>query len=497
MTQGCQTKVKEVMNGFNQVAARVYWSLTRVAALLTFFFAFQAVVFAQGLDFLRRNEPPRPPVSRAEMSLSFAPIVRAAAPAVVNVYASQKQSRARNPFEGDPFFERFFGGLAQPERARQSVGSGVIIGKSGLVVTNHHVIEGMSEIKVSLSDRREFEAEIKLRDPKTDLAVLQIKSSEAFPFLELGDSDKLEVGDLVLAIGNPFGVGQTVTQGIVSALARTQVGISDYQFFVQTDAAINPGNSGGALVDMQGRVIGINTAIFSKSGGSHGIGFAIPANMVRAVIENAQSGGGVVRRPWFGASLQPVTSELAETLGLARPVGALVAEVVPGGPADKAGFKRLDVITAVEGTEIDDPDGFGYRFATRSVGGSVKMTLLRGGKKQDVSVALVVAPELPPRNPVSIKANSPFQGVTVVNLSPAVKEEFSISGIDSGIVISEIAPGSAAEQVGFQKGDVLIAINGQRMEDTTALDRITKGRTFVWRVTFNRGGQSFNTVFGG
>ena len=408
---------------------------------------------AQGLDLLRKA-----PASKPEMSLSFAPVVKAAAPAVVNVYASQKMAKARNPFEGDPFFERFFGGLAQPERARQSVGSGVLVAKEGIVVTNHHVVEGMTEIKVALADRREFEAEIKLRDPKTDLAILHIKSPESFPFLELGDSDKLEVGDLVLAIGNPFGVGQTVTQGIVSALARTQVGVSDYQFFIQTDAAINPGNSGGALVDMQGRVIGINTAIFSKSGGSHGIGFAIPANMVRAVIEASKSGGGVIRRPWLGASLQPVTGELAETLGLSRPVGALVAGVTAGSPSDQAGLKKLDVIAAVDGHEIDDPDGFGYRFATRQIGGVTKLTILRGGKKQELSVKLTAAPELPPRSPVNIKSNSPFQGVTVFNISPAVKEELSLSGVDSGVVIAEIEPGSAADQVGFQKGDVIVAL---------------------------------------
>ncbi|KAF0230983.1 MAG: protease [Beijerinckiaceae bacterium] len=450
---------------------------------------------AQGLDSLGLRKAP--PASKADMAMSFAPIVKAAAPAVVNVYASQKQSKARNPFEGDPFFERFFGGLAQPERARQSVGSGVLVAKDGIVITNHHVIEGMSEIKVALSDRREFEAEVKLRDPKTDLAVLHIKSSENFPFLDFGDSDKLEVGDLVLAIGNPFGVGQTVTQGIVSALARTQVGVADYQFFIQTDAAINPGNSGGALVDMQGRVIGINTAIFSKSGGSHGIGFAIPVNMVRAVMESARTGGGIVRRPWFGASLQPVTAELAETLSLARPIGALVAGVVAGGPAEQAGIKRLDVITAVDGVEIDDPDGFGYRFATKQLGGAVKLTLLRAGKKQDVSLKLIAAPETPPRSPVTIKGNSPFQGMTVLNISPAVKEELSISGIESGVVVGDIEAGSAAEQVGFQKGDVIIALNGQRIEETAALDKATKGRTYLWRVTFNRGGQTFTSAFGG
>lgn len=489
--------MKEIMNVIGYVADKVYPLLLRVVPVLGILALAQGGIHAQSLDFLRKSDPARPPVSRTEMALSFAPLVKAAAPAVVNVYASQKQSKARNPFEGDPFFERFFGGLAQPERARQSVGSGVIVAKDGIVITNHHVIEGMTEIKVALSDRREFEAEVRLRDPKTDLAVLKIKSSEAFPFLDLGDSDKLEVGDLVLAIGNPFGVGQTVTQGIVSALARTQVGVSDYQFFIQTDAAINPGNSGGALVDMQGRVIGINTAIFSKSGGSHGIGFAIPANMVRSVMESARTGGGIVRRPWLGASMQPVTSELAETLALSRPVGALVAGVVTGGPADQAGIKRLDVITAVDGGEIDDPDGFGYRFATKQLGGTIKVTLLRAGKKQDVPLKLVPAPELPARNPVTIKTNSPFQGITAVNISPAVKEELSLNGIDSGVVISEIESGSPAEQVGFQKADVIIAINGQRMDETATLEKAMKGRTYVWRVTFNRGGQTFNTAFGG
>ncbi|MCA0401252.1 MAG: DegQ family serine endoprotease [Proteobacteria bacterium] len=479
------------MNRRMQRHGTVYgWFMAGFLTALTFLVSYSHAM-AQGAT------TPRIPASRAEIGLSFSPIVKNVAPAVVNIYASQKQTRARNPFEGDPFFERFFGGGSQPERARQSVGSGVIIAKDGVVVTNHHVIEGMTEIRVALADRREFEAEIKLRDPKTDLAVLKIKSAEAFPALELGDSDKLEVGDFVLAIGNPFGVGQTVTQGIVSALARTQVGVSDYQFFIQTDAAINPGNSGGALVDMAGRVIGINTAIFSRSGGSHGIGFAIPANMVRAVLESARTGGGVVKRPWFGASLQPVTSELAETLSLPRPVGALVAGVVPGGPADQAGLKKLDVIVGVDTHDIDDPDAFGFRFATRPIDGVARLVVLRNGKKQELSVKLVPAPEIPARNPVTIKANSPFQGATALNLSPAVKEELSVSGIDSGVVIGDVAPGSTAEQVGFQKGDVIIAINGQRIEDTSAIEKATKGRTFLWRVTFNRGGQTFNTAFGG
>jgi len=238
------------------------------------------------------------PKSAAEAKASFAPVVKLVAPSVVNVYAAGVEKGQRNPLFDDPIFRRFFGddGLPAQERVRRSQGSGVIVDPSGLIVTNQHVIEGMTEIKIALSDKREFAAEIVLRDPRTDLAVLKMKGISRVPAIELGDSDGIEVGDLVLAIGNPFGVGQTVTHGIVSALARTQVGAADYQFFIQTDAAINPGNSGGALVDVNGRLVGINTAIFSQSGGSHGIGFAIPVNMIKVVV-----GSGPLGR-WYPTS---------------------------------------------------------------------------------------------------------------------------------------------------------------------------------------------------
>ena len=255
----------------------------------------------------------RVPSSPNEVRLSYAPVVQRVAPAVVNVYAAKTVS-VRNPLFDDPIFRRFFGMPGgSGEQVQRSLGSGVLIDASGLVVTNNHVIEGADQVKVSLSDKREFEAEMVLKDARSDLAVLRIKArNERFPALEFSDSDALEVGDIVLAIGNPFAVGQTVTHGIVSAVARTQVGITDYQFFIQTDAAINPGNSGGALVDMTGRLVGINTAIFSRSGGSQGIGFAIPANMVRVVVASAKSGGSTVKRPWLGARLQAVTPEIAE-----------------------------------------------------------------------------------------------------------------------------------------------------------------------------------------
>src|SRR5215218_10192660 len=336
----------------------------------------------------------RVPTSPTELKLSYAPIVQRVQPAVVNVYAA-KVVQNRNPLLDDPIFRRFFGVPGQqPEQMQRSLGSGVMVDASGLVVTNVHVIEGADEVKVSLSDKREFEAEIVLKDPRTDLAVLKLKGAQQkFPMLEFANSDELLVGDVVLAIGNPFGVGQTVTHVIISALARTQVGITDYQFNVQTDAAINPGNSGGALVDMTGKLAGINTAIFSRSGGSQGIGFAIPANMVRVVVASAKSGGKAVKRPCLGARLQAVTPEIADTLGRKLPSGALVANVVANSPAARAGLKLSDLIVAIDGQQIDDPNAFDYRFATRPLGGAAQIDVQRAGKTVKVAVPLETAPD--------------------------------------------------------------------------------------------------------
>ncbi len=435
------------------------------------------------------------PETRQQITLSFAGIVKQAAPAVVNVYGARRE-RARGPFD-DPFFERFFGGGGGRERMAQSVGSGVIVSADGLIVTNNHVVDGMTSLKVSLADRREFDVEVKLRDQRTDLAVLKIKSAETFPALPLGDSDTLEVGDLVLAIGNPFGVGQTVTQGIISALARTQVGISDYQFFIQTDAAINPGNSGGALVDMSGRLMGINTAIFSRSGGSHGIGFAIPVNMVRTVIDSAQGGTATVRRPWLGASLQSVDRELAETIGLDRPTGALVTAVFDKGPASEAGLRKGDVILAVDGQVIGDPDSFGFRFATKTIGGTVTLQLLRAGQRITAPVKLIAAIENRPRDLIKLRGRHPFGGTSILNLSPAVAEELAVETSSEGVVISEVEDGSPAQQVGFQKGDIIVTVNGKAIDTTRALEALTKDRIYLWRLQVKRGDQVFTSVFNG
>jgi Do/DeqQ family serine protease len=439
----------------------------------------------------------RVPSSPADIKLSYAPVVQRVQPAVVNVYAA-KIVQNHNPFLDDPIFRRFFGlPGGQQEQMQRSLGSGVMVDPSGLVVTNVHVIEGADQVKVSLSDKREFEAEIMLKDPRSDLAVLRLKDvHEKFPTLDFANSDELLVGDVVLAIGNPFGVGQTVTHGIISALARTQVGITDYQFFIQTDAAINPGNSGGALVDMTGRLVGINSAIYSRSGGSQGIGFAIPANMVRVVVTSAKSGGKAVRRPWLGAKLQVVTPEIAESLGLKTPSGALVASVVAGSPAARAGLKSSDLIMAIDGQAIEDPNAFDYRFATHPLGGTSQVDVQRGGKPVRLVVPLETAPD-GGRNEITLTARSPFQGAKVANISPAVADELHLDADTEGVVITEIGDDSTAGQVGFQKGDIIVAVNNTKVGKTTDLEKATSQSVRLWRITLVRGGQQINVTLGG
>ncbi|MBY6240760.1 Do family serine endopeptidase [Methylosinus sp. Sm6] len=459
-----------------------------------------AAAFVCALGSAALAQQPRViPQSHADAVLSFSPIVKKATPAVVNVFATRIEQRPANPFFDDPIFRRFFGegGGGPRGPTAQSLGSGVIVDPSGIVVTNNHVIEGMTDVKVSLADKREIPAKILLRDPRTDLAVLKLTEGSAFPTMELGDSDALEVGDLTLAIGNPFGVGQTVTQGIVSALARTQVGISDYGFFIQTDASINPGNSGGPLVDLNGRVVGINSAIFSKSGGSVGIGFAIPVNMVKIVVAAAKGGGHQVKRPWLGATLQNLSKEISDGLGLERPAGALIADLFAKGPASDAGLKRGDVIVSVDGQSADDPEAVGYRLATKPLGGQATLGVLRGGKTVFLPLRLSPAPETPPRDPVKVKGSSPFAGATVVNLSPAVIEELSVQGVAAGVVVTEIDQNSVAARLNLQKGDVILAINDEKIGSSRELEQATGGRRYYWKITLARGGQVFTTVVGG
>jgi Do/DeqQ family serine protease len=442
----------------------------------------------------------RVPATPGEVRLSYAPVVQRAAPAVVNVHAS-KTVAMRNPLFDDPFFRRFFGvpgGGGPGDQMQRSLGSGVLVDPSGLVVTNNHVIDGADQVKVSLADKREFEAEIALKDSRSDLAVLRLKpqQGERFPALELTDSDALQVGDLVLAIGNPFGVGQTVTHGIVSAVARTQIGITDYQFFIQTDAAINPGNSGGALVDLAGRVVGINTAIFSRSGGSQGIGFAIPANMVKVVVASARSGVSTVRRPWLGARLQTVTPEIAESLGLKRPSGALVASVTASSPAGRANLKTGDLIVSIDGQAVEDQNAFEYRFATKAIGGTARLGVLRSGRDVSLNVPLEALPDAP-LDDLVIESPSPFQGARVSNLSPALADSLRLDPTSQGVVILDVASGSAAQRLGFQRGDLVLSVNNAKIARSRDLERAAGQQGRLWRITIMRGGRQMSVELRG
>ncbi len=430
----------------------LYRSLLLIAAYFVLMSAQSSLAFA-----IEKKVP----TSKFEVQLSYAPVVKSAAPAVVNIYTKRVIKARSTPFANDPFFQRFFGG-APRDRIERSLGSGVIVGADGVIVTNHHVIQDADEITVALADRREYDAEIILDDERTDLAILRIHTEgEKLPVLAFSDSDNIEVGDLVLAIGNPFGVGQTVTSGIVSALARTQVSGSDYQFFIQTDAAVNPGNSGGALIGMDGQLIGINTAIFSRSGGSNGIGFAIPANMVKYVVTSALAEGQLVR-PWFGSGGQVVTSDIAESLGFDRPGGVLVDEVYPDGPADKAGLEQGDIILNIDGKEVSSPEALNYYIGLEAVGGSIPLEIIRGEKRQNLMVALEAAPENPPRNITTLEADNLFYGTMLANLSPAYAQEIGISVFERGVVVLNV-PRAVMRRTSIRRGDVFKSVNGDKV----------------------------------
>lgn len=434
---------------------------------------------------------PGVPQDRAQIYLSFAPVVKNASPAIVNIYTKKRVRQGRRVplmFE-DPFFQGFFGGMFRGvprERVERSLGSGVIVRKNGIVVTNNHVIEGADEITISLSDKREFRAEIVGADARTDLAVLRIVDEEdlSLPFLEIGNSDALETGDLVLAIGNPFGVGQTVTSGIVSALARTGVGIGDFQFFIQTDAAINPGNSGGALLSLDGKLAGINTVILSAGGGSNGIGFAIPANMVRTVLFSMLESGSIVR-PWLGMSTQEMTQDMADSLGLDTPQGVLVSRLAKTGPAAKAGIMEGDVLLTLSGKPILDPEYLRYRTLTTPIETVVPVRLWRSGKERSVSLKLLPPPEEPPRNETRISAQSPLIGVTVANTNPALAEEMGWHPEAKGVVVLDVADRRMAGL--FRGGDVIETVNGKPIDRVSDLLSVLKARTSIWRIKIRRG----------
>jgi serine protease Do len=441
------------------------------------------------------------PQSNSDVQLSFAPVVKAVTPGVVNVYATKTEQGFQSPFANDPFFSRLFGGSdmfqSRPQTS-QSLGSGVIVDSKGVIVTNSHVVHGADDIRIALSGGRQYPVKLLLDDPKSDLAVLQIQNSngKVFPALTFADSDDVQVGDLVLAIGNPFGVGQTVTSGIVSALARTGVETGNFDYFIQTDAAINPGNSGGALVDLKGHLVGINTAIFTRSGGSVGIGFAIPANMAHAVAEAGEKGGPIVR-PWFGAELQEVTTDIADSLNIDPPHGALITEVAPDSPAAKAGLKSGDAIIKIDGVDVDAPQGFDFRFATKELGSEVDLTYVRSGKVADAEVAATAAPGTTGEETTSISGDTRFAGTSVSVLTPAVAQDMNLPFDSKGVVVTSIDSGSPAEQMGLQKGDIIVSIDGTQISDAGTFKSLVSTRADGWQIVLQRNGQVIQSYISG
>ena len=444
------------------------------------------------------------------LGTSFAPLVRQTAPAVVNIYTKKLvERRMLSPLLLDPFFQRFFGGLGAPgldgpiggvqRREEHSLGSGVIVAADGLIVTCNHVIAGADEITVVLNDRREFPALVVRTDERSDLALLKIKpTGGALSVLPLMDSDQLQVGDVVLAIGNPFGVGQTVTSGIVSATARTDVGVSDYSFFIQTDAAINPGNSGGALVTADGRLAGINSAIYSKDGGNLGIGFAVPANMVRSFMAAETTADGRILRPWLGIAGQAVTAELAKSLGLPRPAGVLVNGLHPASPAAKAGLSVGDVIVAVDGVPVDDADSLRFRVATKPLSQKIILNLLRKGEGRSVSFALIAPPEVPPAQRTRVGREDPvFGGIEIANLSPAIADELRLDSEAQGVVVTDVARGAGAA-LGLRPGDILESVGSQKLRDVAVFLMLSPidTRTGPVSIVIRRGDDRLRVVLG-
>ncbi len=443
------------------------------------------------------------PASQAAIQQSFSPVVQRTAPAVVNVYSSVLVRRSTCPYT-DPFWARFYCGRnvqTTQQRVENSLGSGVIVSADGVIVTNNHVVEEGDQFRVVLSDRREYPATLLMADPRTDLAVLKVDAAGvSLPTLEITDTRGVMVGDLVLAIGNPFGVGQTVTSGIISALARTDVGVSDYSSFIQTDASINPGNSGGALVDMDGRLVGVNTMIFSRGGGSNGIGFAIPSEMVKRIVDAAVNGGTLVR-PWLGAKGEGVTTNVAQSMGLDRPRGVIISEIFKGGPAEEAGLRKGDVVLSVDGREVFDDRGMKFIAATKAEGETVSLTILRNGAEQNLNVRLAAPPGTTKAEMMQVGGRNPFTGAQVAELSPALADELGLDPFQTGMLVYSVPSRTIARNLGFQPGDVIKEVNGSVIRTAkdmeSAINRIESGGQAVWRLAIERGGQRIERTFQG
>lgn len=415
---------------------------------------------------------------------SFVEIAKAVKPAVVNIYATKSTGRGDGPHAmpfDDPFFRRFFGDEffrrfdQQPkERKERGLGSGVIVDSSGLIITNNHVVGKADEIRVTLSDKREFKAKLIGTDPKTDIAVVRIEAT-GLPTVAWADSDKLEVGEFVLAVGNPFGLTQTVTLGIVSALGRA-AGIAEYEDFIQTDAAINPGNSGGALVNVRGELVGINTAIFSQSGGNMGIGFAVPSNMAQSIMTQLVQTGKVVRG-WLGVSIQELTPELASQFGIGETKGVLVSDVMDDSPAKKAGFERADVIVEYDGKPMDSPTHLRNAVAQTPVGKKVSVKIIRNKKPKTIELTIGEQPKSMAQNGEAEEGESAtpsgvLSSLDVRELTDDLASRYGLKSDERGVVIVRVKPGSTAEELGVREGDVIVEVNRQAVTSVKSYERI-------------------------
>ncbi|HTY61394.1 MAG TPA: DegQ family serine endoprotease [Acidobacteriota bacterium] len=447
------------------------------------------------------------PVQTAQVSFAsgFSAVAAKDVPSVVNI-ASTKVVRSpeggqMSPFFADPFFRQFFGDQFTPqqqmprEEREHSLGSGVIVSADGYILTNNHVVDGASDIKVTLGDKREFKGHVIGTDPKTDIAVLKIEA-KGLPALIFADSTKVRVGDFALAIGNPFGLSQTVTLGIISATGRGNLGIEDYEDFIQTDASINPGNSGGALVNVNGELIGINTAILSgDGGGNQGIGFAIPINMARQVMEQILKQGKVVRG-YLGAMIQPVTPQIAKAFGLTKAQGALLGDVEPEGPAGKSGLQKGDIVLEVDGQPIIDTREFRLKVAMMKPGTTVKLKVFHNGIERTVDVALGAMPSKPSdKQGIEGSPSAALQGLSVDDLTPQIARQLGLPAKTFGVVVSSVQPGSAAQEADLRRGDVIQEVNRQPVhnvkEFSSAIGQLGKQDVLL---LINRGGNTLYVV---
>jgi serine protease Do len=458
-----------------------------------------AVLFFTGLAMSHPavGQSAQPPFAVQNFSTSFAPIVEKVSPAVVNIYA-QRIIRPREPRllpSSSALWRLFRDSLLfgyGRERIQNALGSGVIVKPEGIIVTNHHVVEAAEGIAVALDDGRLFEAKVLLSDKRSDIAVLRIETQgERLPFVEFADSDQAKVGDIILAIGNPFGLEQTVTSGIISAVARTSVGITDLRFFIQTDAAINPGNSGGPQIDMNGKLVGINTAIYTASVGAEGLGFAIPSNMVRVVVETAMQNKPLVR-PWIGVSGRPITPQWSALLGLPRARGVLVTDVYKGSPAEQAGLKAGDVVLQAGDFPVNDPQALRYRIATQMVGSSVRLTGVRRGAPIDLTVRLEPPPDIPEPNERWISNIGPFSGAKMASLSPALAESLGLDSGIAGVVVLDVSPDSSADRLGLRAGDIVRALDGRGVQTVQEILGFRTTPFRRWSIIVSRGGQNIS-----